>query len=87
MSFAIPILQDHDATKPIGWLKSEADGTLTFELAATARSSTRDEFFSIFPGAGVTLIEGSVSNGTQFIRKVRICEISICILPPAVRNG
>lgn len=77
---SVPILLDHDHTKPIGVFEA---GIVTF---LPDHRPTREEFFSIFGNVGCRLMESFVDrDGVQRIGTAEIHEFSFSILPAA--NG
>lgn len=73
-----PVLLNHDATKPIGWVAASEDGTLLFEVAPSVPAITHESMFEIFGGAGFQVLEGHVEDGVEYVRRARIHEFSFC---------
>lgn len=73
---AVPILLDHDHTKPIGVFEA---GIVTF---LPDHRPTREEFFSIFGNVGFRLMESFIgSDGIQRIGTAEIHEFSFSVIP------
>lgn len=73
---AVPILLNHDHTKPIGVFEA---GVVTF---LPDHRPTKEEFFTIFGNVGFRPLESFVDrNGTVRIGMAEIHEFSISIMP------
>lgn len=75
----IPILMNHDQTKPIGFVEV-IDGALHVRFAEDVRI-TRDMAFQIFGDAGLQVLEATDEAGVMLIRHGRILEWSLCPQP------
>lgn len=80
MSTDIPLLFNHEHTKPIGMWKGNGVG----EFNADQRI-TREQLFNIFGGAGIRVREMFVENGALYIRAFEILEFSL--LPEALARA
>jgi hypothetical protein len=77
----LPILLDHDHTKPIGAVEL-VDGALQMRFDADVKI-TKDIAFQIFGDLGFQVLEYSQQDGLMLIRKARILEWSLCPAPAA----
>lgn len=69
----IPILRNHDHTQVIGVIEATDTGL----RAEFTDPLTRDEFFSIFPGAGARVLEQLVVDNIEKILVAEILEVSV----------
>jgi hypothetical protein len=73
----VPILLNHDHTKLLGSL--QADPCRPERLVVRFIDGvTRDQFFQIFPGAGMVVIEGELSSEVERVKVAEILEFSLC---------
>jgi hypothetical protein len=79
----VPVLQNHDAANLLGRLSSDEDGRVRFVSLPDARLS-EDEFFRIFPGAGVQFKGVDFERSERFIREALIFEFSLTPEKPSV---
>jgi hypothetical protein len=77
----LPILLDHDHTKPVGAVEL-VDGALQMRFDADVKI-TKDIAFQIFGDLGFQVLEYSQQDGLMLIRKARILEWSLCPAPAA----
>jgi hypothetical protein len=77
----LPILIDHDPTKPIGIIR-EKNGSLFVEFTEDMKI-TMEWAFNIFGGAALQILEYTEEDEIFFIRKARIIEFSLVKDVPA----
>jgi hypothetical protein len=80
MKAKLPILWNHDHTKPIGSVEA-VDGALKFKFSEDVKI-TREKMFEIFGGAGIRVTEMEEIDGVVTIKSGEILEFSFLALPP-----
>lgn len=82
MEGTLPILWNHDFTKPIGVVEA-ADGQLKFRFGEDIKI-THEAMFQIFGDAGIKVTEMEMlEDGTRLIKAGELVEFSLCLGPPS----
>lgn len=70
----IPILLNHDSSKPIGWLR--IDGAHLVVEFTDDVPITKEMFFKIFGNTGMVATQFEMHGGAMWIKKAQITEFS-----------
>lgn len=85
MGVELPILQNHDHTRPIGRWEAGGIGEIFPGVNITV-----DQLFAIFGGAGVKILAHEIvldaftGKYSTYVRRFEILEFSLCPTPPAL---